>query len=72
MAEVKNKKKKATKSVKKEGYFKSVRKEMKNVKWPDFKTMLKYTVATFAFCIFFGLMFFGLDTLFALLKGMFN
>ena len=41
--------KKETKT--KENYFKSVKKEMKLVKWPDFKSVLKNTVATVSLCL---------------------
>ena len=54
------------------GFFKSVKLEMSKVKWPDAKTMVKYTIATLAFTIFLGIFFYGLSLLFALLKGMFN
>lgn len=57
---------------KKTGFTKSVRKEMKNVKWPDRKDMLKYTIATLIFAIFFGLFFYFGDLIFALVKGWFN
>lgn len=54
------------------GFFKSVKLEMSKVKWPDAKTMVKYTIATLTFAIFLGIFFYGLNLLFALLKGMFN
>lgn len=53
-------------------FFKSVKLEMSKVKWPDAKTMVKYTIATLVFAIFLGIFFYGLSLLFALLKGMFN
>ena len=55
--------KKETKT--KENYFKSVKKEMKLVKWPDFKSVLKNTVATVSLCLiiaaFFILLTLGLS-----------
>lgn len=54
------------------GFFKGVKLEMSKVNWPDAKKMVKYTLATLAFVIFFGAFFYGLDFLFALLKGLFN
>lgn len=49
----------------KENYFKSVKKEMKLVKWPDFKSVLKNTVATVSLCLiiaaFFILLTLGLS-----------
>lgn len=57
---------------KKEGYFQTLKKEISNVKWPSIKDMLKYTIATLTFVIFFGGYFYLINFLFALLKGMFN
>ena len=38
-------------------FFKEVRKEMKKVKWPSRKDMVKYSFATISFIIFFALFF---------------
>lgn len=38
-------------------FFKNVKKEMKNVRWPNRKEMLLYSVATFGCIIFFSLFF---------------
>ena len=54
--EKKDKKKKEKKS-KKESFFKSVRNEMDKVRWPLKKEMIKYSVATLSFIIFFALFF---------------
>ncbi len=64
-----NKKKK--KDVKKpsEGYFKQVQKEMKLVKWPTFKEVIKYTISTIVFCVFLCLIFLGLNLLMSLIRG---
>ena len=43
--------------------------ELKQVKWPDKKELLKYTIAVMLFIIIFGLYFFGLDALFTWLRG---
>lgn len=67
---IKPKNKKTTK--KKDNYFKSIIKELSKVKWPSLKNMVKYTIATVIFCLFFSLFFFGLDVLFAFIKGWFN
>lgn len=56
----------------KPSFFKGVKLEMSKVKWPDAKTMVKYTLATLVFVIFFGAFFYGINLLFALLRGMFN
>ena len=51
--------------------FKGVKKEAKMVKWPDFKTMVKYSTVTVVMLIFFGLFFYGFDALFAFIRGLF-
>ena len=51
--------------------FKGVKKEAKMVKWPDFKTMVKYSTVTVVMLIFFGLFFYGFDALFAFVRGLF-
>ena len=63
----KNDKKKDAK-VKKAGFCKEVRNEMAKVKWPSKKDMVKYSIATIVFVIFFALFFYGIDLLLALLK----
>ncbi len=52
-------------------FFKGVRKEAKVVRWPDGKTLVKYSCITIVMLIFFGLYFFGLDALFSLIRGLF-
>ena len=49
-------------------FFKGVKKETKMVRWPDGKKLFKYSVITVCMIVFFGLYFFGLDALFALVK----
>ena len=51
------KKKEKSKKVKNESFFKSVRNEMSKVRWPLKKEMIKYSVATLSFIIFFALFF---------------
>ncbi len=68
----KDTKKKETKKpvakVKKPGFFKEVKNEMSKVKWPSKKDMVKYSIATIAFVVFFALFFYAIDLLLALLK----
>ncbi len=52
-------------------FFKGVKKEAKMVKWPDLKTMVKYSTVTIIMLIFFGLFFYGFDALFAFIRGLF-
>jgi len=54
------------------GFVKGLKKEMAQVKWPSSKEMVKYTVATLVFVIFFGGYFYLINFLFALLKELFN
>ena len=56
--------------VENETYFESVKKEMKKVKWPTKKEMIKYTISTLCFVILFALYFFGIESLFAFIKGL--
>lgn len=57
---------------KKSNYFKEVGKELKKVKWPEKKEVLKYTISTVIFVVvvvgFFILLNMGMSGL----KGMFN
>lgn len=51
-------------------FFKGVRKEFKTIRWPDGKTLLRYSCITLVMLVFFGLFFYGLDALFAGLRGL--
>ena len=68
----KDTKKKTTKKVKKQSglvkFFKEVRSEVSKVKWPSKKDMVKYSLATIIFVVFFALFFYGIDAIIALLK----
>lgn len=65
-----NKKKVAKKTVaNKPGFMKEVRNEVKKVKWPSKKDMIKYSIATIVFVVFFGLFFYLIDLILALLKA---
>lgn len=68
----KDSKKKNTKKVKKQSgvikFFKEVRSEVSKVKWPSKKDMVKYSLATIIFVVFFALFFYAIDLVFALLK----
>ena len=64
---------KSTKKVKKQsgiiGFFKDVKNEVSKVKWPSKKDMVKYSAATIVFVVFFGLFFYLIDLIIALLKA---
>ena len=66
----KSSKENKVKKSKKDGFFKEVVKELKRVKWPDKKYMVKYSVATFATIIISSLYFYAIFALFSYLKGL--
>ena len=66
----KNKEKTKIKTNKKEGFFKEVIKELKRVKWPDKKYMVKYSIATFVIIIVSSLYFYAIMALFSYIKGL--
>ncbi len=49
-------------------FFVSVKKEMKNFRWPNKKEMITYSIATISFVIFFGLFFTLTDSGIALVR----
>src|SRR5574344_236438 len=51
-------------------FFDDVKEEMKLVRWPNKKEILKYSIASLLFVVFFALFFFAIDLLFALIKGL--
>lgn len=64
--EVKESKKE--KKQKKDGFFKSIRKEMKQVVWPSGKEILKSTIAVLIMCIVLGLFFKGIELFMAVVR----
>ena len=50
-------------------YFKGVRKEISRIRWTNKKDLIKYSVATIVFMIFFGVFFYAIDLLVALLRS---
>ncbi len=68
---VKTVKKTKTKAPK-ESYLKGVKKEMKLVKWPTFKEVIKYTIATVIMCLVVCGFFLLLNLLLSLVKGWIN
>lgn len=65
-------KKKDTKNpeVKKESWWHGVKSEFKKVRWPSRKEMVKYSIATIIFVIFFALFFYLIEVIAYLLKTM--
>ena len=72
LAKKTNDKKPKEKKVKKESYVKGIKKELKLVKWPDAKEIIKYTIATIVFCIILVAFFELLNVILAYIKGLFN
>ena len=58
------------KEVKKDSYVSEVKAELKKVKWPSKKEMVKYTITTVCFVVLFALFFFVIESLFAFIKGL--
>lgn len=73
MKEKKSKKKESTKkqTVKKQSFFKGVKNELKKVKWPEKKEVVKYTIATIIFVLIFVLLFAVLNLAISVIKGLF-
>lgn len=51
-------------------FFKEVKKELEKVKWPSKKDMVKYSIATISFVIFFALFFQCIVLIMALIEGL--
>lgn len=60
--------KKSTKK-NKENYFKGVKKELKLVKWPEGKEVVKYTISTIVFVAILCALFLLLTYLLAIITG---
>ena len=50
-------------------YFKGVKKEISRIRWTNKKDLLKYSVSTILFVLFFGVFFYAIDMLVALLRS---
>lgn len=50
-------------------FFNGVRQETKRVHWTSKKEIIKYSISTFAFVVFFSLFFYLIDVLFALVHS---
>ena len=50
-------------------YLKKVGKELKLVKWPTAKEVIKYTISTIIFCAFLCLIFMALNLIMSLIRG---
>ena len=66
--ETKFKKSKETK--KKESLFKQIKKEMEKVHFPSKKDMVKYSIATIVFVLFFAIYFYAIELVMAFIKSL--
>ena len=62
--------KKIKEKTKKTSWLGSVFKELKLVQWPNRKDMVKYSIATIVFIIFFALFFYAIELIMAFLKSL--
>ena len=67
---VKNNKKDVKKKEKKESLFKQIQKEMKKVHFPSRKDMVKYSIATIVFVVFFAIYFYAIELIMAFIKSL--
>ena len=51
-------------------FFKEVRHEVSKIKWPSKKDMVKYSLATICFILFFALFFYGIMALMSLVQSL--
>ena len=51
-------------------FFSEVKKELGKVKWPNKKDMIKYSIATIVFVIFFAVFFYLIDLTVAFIKSL--
>lgn len=50
-------------------YFKGVKKEVSRIRWTSKKELIKYSVSTVVFMVFFGVFFYAIDLLVAILRS---
>ena len=53
-------------------YFKGVGKEINRIRWTAGKDLLRYSIATVVFVLFFGLYFYGIDWIVLLVRSLAN
>ena len=51
-------------------YFRGVFKEIKRIKWTSGKELVKYSIASILFVLFFGLYFYGIDWVALLVRSL--
>ena len=50
-------------------YFRGVKKEISRIRWTSRKELIKYSLSTIAFMFFFGVFFYLVDFLVALIRS---
>lgn len=50
-------------------YFKGVKKEVSRIRWTNKKDLVKYSLATIVFMAFFGIFFYAIDLLVAVVRS---
>ena len=53
-------------------YFKGVGKEFQRIRWTSGKDLVKYSLCTLGFVVFFGLYFYGIDWISILVRKLAN
>ena len=53
-------------------YFKGVSKEIKRIRWTSGKELVKYSIASIIFVLFFGIYFYGIDWIALLVRSLAN
>jgi len=53
-------------------YFKGVATEIKRIKWTTIKELIKYSIASVVFVVFFGIYFYGIDWIALLVRSLAN
>ena len=51
-------------------YFKGVKKEIGRIRWTSGKDLVKYSIATIMFVLFFGVYFYLIDLVVALIRSL--
>lgn len=53
-------------------YFRGVWKELNRIRWTNKKDLIKYSIATVVFVLFFGIYFYGIDWIALLVRSLAN
>lgn len=53
-------------------FFHGVKKEIERVRWPNRKSMIKYSAAVLSLCIFMGIFFYVINIIVVLIREVFK